>query len=180
MKCPECGSNIVNRCCLNCGFMTNGSHINTNDCEDKLINQKLYNKQFDTMNRNQNSFFPFLFGGLYISYHGHIFVGLLFMLIETCLFKVLDILIHCFVVLYLYRLALYMLFILVSRLLIAAVSNGVCLYLDNYKINKIIKKYPKNYKEKLFNHYNFGMVKVLITIVLYILLYILLFTSIIK
>ena len=63
MKCPDCKIELINDCCLRCGYMENGNKIKKEDSIlEKFKEQKLYNKNFDSMYRNEKLYINFCWG----------------------------------------------------------------------------------------------------------------------
>ena len=60
MECPKCRGKIIDNCCIRCGSMINGAVISLNDKKDKNEDIKIYQKNFDTMLRNNNWYISFL------------------------------------------------------------------------------------------------------------------------
>lgn len=164
MKCPKCKSELRNACCLRCGYMENGNQIKYNyNTQNKYKEQKLYNKHFDEMYRNEKIYKVFILGPLYFSYRGYFFLGTVLMYLDYLLllkvgnflgrFSMYPILMFCYIIL--------------NRVTYSVFSNSICLIIDNIKI-KIIKKYYKeNYLEKLQN-YKHNKIYLLLTLIFYL------------
>jgi hypothetical protein len=148
MKCPKCGGKIFDKCCLKCGYLINGNNINMKEKEDKNIELKImHGNNYNIMLYNSNWYIPFIFGPLYLSYMGHIIV--------SCITVSLNILLIPFIgrnvnilLQPIYGLII-MIYILFNRLIYAIFSNNICLKLDQIKIDKLKRKYPKNYRTKI-------------------------------
>ena len=87
MECKKCGGKIINNCCIRCGLLTNGNMVKQDEeVTDNHHVQRLYNKNFDTMNRNEKTYINFLLGPLYFSYRGHLILGIISVFIDYLLF----------------------------------------------------------------------------------------------
>lgn len=150
MKCKNCGGTIIDNRCIKCGRLTNGKKVNINKNDnDKFYLQKKYNKNFDSMYRNEKTYINFFLGPLYFSYRGHFFTGTILVFLDFFIYIFLtSIIIINPAVSKLIRL----IYLFINRLIYATISNSVCLFIDNLKISRIKKKYKANYIEKLEKH----------------------------
>lgn len=151
MICPNCKLETKNGCCSHCGYLENGNIINCNKVEqDKFVDIKIYNEDFDIMYHNENSLFPMIFGNFYLTYHGHVFIGIIWGIVDFSLFLLVSqINIEFFHFITYYAIGLYL---IVTRILYGTLMNSVCLKLDEVKIDRIKKKHFREYKNKLKKH----------------------------
>lgn len=165
MICPKCNSKIVNGCCIRCGYIDSGNKIQNGDMDiDKYSDMKMFNKDFDKLNRNKNSFVIFLLGPLYFSYMGYFFIGTVLGLIDYLLFYIL--MNNTFIFSFVFITYLY---IFLNRIIYVVFSNYICILIDKYKIKRIKKKYKDNYLSKL-KKYKHHKIYLLFTMLLYILI----------
>lgn len=170
MKCPNCNVDLIDNCCLRCGYLSNGNYIKKNNIEkDKFEDQRLYNKDFDNMYRNNKYHINFLLGPLCFSYRGHFILGILFVYLDYLLFMFLGPIFSKIgkISIFIYFLAFLYLFI--NRTIYAGFSNSLCLFIDNIRIKEIKRKYKENYKIKLEKHKH-KKIYLLLTILFYIIL----------
>lgn len=178
MNCPKCNGKIIDNCCVKCGYLTNGNKIENREI-DKNYELKLFNKDFDIINRNKNLFLVFILGPLYFSYRGYFFLGTVLTLIDFLYFfyssSFISILLSLKGIWYSNVIAI-IITIIFSRLFYIIFSNAICLLIDKYKIKKIKNKYKCNYIDKLKN-YKHHKYYLIFTVVLYLIV-ILMFTII--
>ena len=150
MKCPNCEIDLVNGCCLRCGYLPNGNQIKYNyETHDKFKEQKLFNKHFDIMYRNEKLYINFLLGPLYFSYRGHFILGTVFVFIDFLIFCLNLYLISRFIFNPLVLSMLKCIYIFINRLFYCTFANSICLLIDNIRIKNIKNRYKENYLEKL-------------------------------
>lgn len=163
MICPKCKIEMKNGFCLRCGYMESGNIIQTQSKYDKRLEDiKLLNEDFDTMNRNENSFIAMILGNFYLCYHGHFFIGTLWGFLDLLLFY----LIINFVSSFYFIIAFYL---LLTRILYGIFLNTICIKLDELKLKLIKKFYKDNYKEKLIKC-NKSIIYIFLTILIYIII----------
>ena len=124
------------------------------------------------MNQNENKILTMLMGPIYISYKGYLVLGVIlsildifFMYLTTYIFS----LIPCTISLAFLGFILYL---LISRIIFMSFLNSLCLYIDNLKIKRIVKKYKNDYKNKLYKHNN-KIIFMILNILIYIIVIIL-------
>lgn len=170
MKCPKCNSEIMDGCCIKCGYLLNGNQIEEKDA-DKFKEQKIFNKDFDKINRNKNLLLVWILGPLYFSYRGYFLMGTILGIIDYFVF-------YWFMNIITLNLfgntPLVFLFLLVDRLIYVVFANYICLLIDKIKIKLIMKTYKDNYIDKL-RKYKHKKIYLLFTIVIYIVLIFLFF-----
>lgn len=159
MKCPKCNSNMMNGCCLKCGYMSNGNYVNKEEIKRNISDIELFDKDYDKMNRNSNSYLPFMLGPFYLSYKGNFWLGF-FLGIFDYLIRILSSLTTI-------PLVCMIIYFIISRLSYLIFANQLCIFLDKKKISKIKSKYGDNYKEILNKHHN-KISYIFLTIILYI------------
>lgn len=165
MYCEKCKGKVVDGVCIKCGKIKDGDKIEEKNI-DKFEDLKLFNKDFDSINRNKKQYLPFIFGPIYISYRGHFFTGTILVLVDYLLFYfiVLNNILNIFssvIMIYLY--------IFIDRLLWATFSNPICISLDKIKIKQIKNKYKENYKYEL-KVYKHRKIYSVLTVLIYIIL----------
>jgi len=166
MICPKCNIKLNRGCCIKCGYMENGNTIKLEETKnEKFEYQKLFNKNFDAMYRNEKIFFSLILGPLYFSYRGHFIFGTILVLIDAFLFYFVNA-VFSYMSLYIIWIFLY---ILLNRLLYATLSNSICLFIDDIRIKQIKKKYKEDYIYKL-EKYKHRKIYLLLTILFYIVL----------
>jgi len=167
MNCPKCNSEFMDGCCIKCGYMLNGNQIEEKNA-DKFKEQKLFNKDFDKINRNKNLLLVWILGPLYFSYRGYFFIGTALGIIDYFIFYLfmnsitLNFLIFG-------NILLVFLFFLLDRLIYVVLANYICLLIDRVKIKVIRKIYKDNYIDKL-RRYKHHKIYFLFTIIIYIVL----------
>ena len=147
MKCPRCGNNMSkdseHTFCTHCGYLDNGEQIHGYE-EKQASDLEIYlGKDFNKIWRNENCFTSFILGPLYLCYRGFILLGLLFMPLEWFFWAMM------FGSFYHFRYVLLVIAILISRTIFMAVNNMICLYFYQRDIQRIKKRYPNNYLDKL-------------------------------
>lgn len=166
VKCPKCNSNMINNCCVKCGYMSNGSVSGAFTLPDKNEDLKLYNKDFDKLNMNENKFFLFLFQSSYIAYQDHFLFSILISLIYSIIDIVIVLFYYFIFVIALGRInaALALLFpvmvlvhFFIKRVIYVMFANMICLKLDKLKIKKLKEK-NDNYKVILKNNKNTNII----------------------
>lgn len=165
MKCEKCGGKIIDGSCIKCGYLVTGEQIEEKNI-DKYEDLKLFNGDFDIINRNKKQYLPFIFGPIYISYRGHLIMGTILGLIDYLLFYL--IVINNMFMLFSNILMIYI-SIFINRIFWATISNSICLLLDKLKVKQIKNKYKNNYKIKL-KKYKHHKIYALITILIYLIL----------
>lgn len=174
MFCPKCGTKMIDKVCIKCGFLENGKKVKISQ-DDFSSDLELYEKDFHNMINNKKLLKPFLFGALYITYKGYFALGFVLGFIEW--------LISLFVFSFFYSLAyqykfafafaFWFVYFLITRMFIAGVLNTFVLFLNRKKIAKIKKNHPKNYRLILANHKVHGTFLTIFNILIYILIFIL-------
>lgn len=173
MKCVKCGGKIINNCCIRCGLLTNGNIVKQDEeVIDKYHVQRLYNKNFDIMNRNEKTYINFLLGPLYFSYRGHLILGIISVFIDYLLFYFISTFISSASYISLLTNLMLCFYLILNRLIYVGFSNSICLLLDNIKINKIRRKYKDNYLDKLNNTW-YKKYYLFITLIFYLIVIIL-------
>jgi len=149
------------------GYMLNGNQIEEKNA-DKFKEQKLFNKDFDKINRNKNLLLVSILGPLYFSYRGYLLVGTVLGIIDYFIFYwfmnsiTLNFLTFG-------NIPLAFLFFLIDRLIYVVLANYICLLIDKIKIKLIMKTYKDNYIDKL-SRYKHHKIYLLFTIMIYIVL----------
>lgn len=170
-KCIKCGSNMLDNCCVRCGYMTNGNYISNKEPIDKNKDIKMYNDTYDKMYRNEKKIIPFFIGPLYFSYKNHLILGFIFTLLDILLYK--ELLKLCepvgYFTLFFYMIVLFIL--LIKSLFYAILANSICIKADIYKISKL--KDNKDYI--IANHKSSSVFKLILNIIFYITVIITLF-----
>ena len=168
MKCPKCNGTIVDSCCVNCGYLLNGNQIKNKEI-DKNEDLKLFNKDFDTINRNKNLLLIFILGPLYFSYRGYFFIGTMMGLIDYLLFYYFMNNLFTIIILIFGGFWVAMIYLFLNRLIYIIFSNHICILIDKIKIKIIKKKHKENYKVKL-KQYKHNKYYLLITLIVYLIL----------
>lgn len=173
IKCPKCQSEVLDDCCIKCGYMINGNMVKLEEAPDKNLDLKLFDKDFDKICRNENYYIPLIMGPLYFLYRSNFWLGFLFVIADFFLLIFVF-----YIISYLKMLAhfLLMLYIVINRIMYAAFANELCIFIDKIKIKKIKKKYGQKYREKLLSHHN-RIFFVILTLEIYILLFILMINN---
>lgn len=166
IKCPKCHSEVLDGCCLKCGYMFNGNTVSLEEPRDRNQDIKLFDSDFEKICRNDNYYMPLLLGPFYFSYRNNFLLGFILGIMDFFLFNLCV-----FLAGYLQSLGIIMIivYIFINRIIYASFSNELCIAVDKLKIRKIKKKYGLNYHEKLLQHHN-SFLKVFITLGLYILI----------
>lgn len=177
VKCPKCNSNMINNCCVKCGYMTNGN-ISGTILPDKKEDLKLYNKDFEKMNMNENKFSVFLFKSSYIAHQDH----LLFSVLISVIWSIIDVLITKFYYFLFVEVLIYingafailfpvmsLIHFFIERIIYVMFANTICLKLDELKIKKI-KENNDNYKIVLKNNKNTSVISFFISLIINIIL----------
>ncbi len=175
MICPNCKSKMIKDYCVKCGYMNNGNFITKEIKENnKYLDIRLYNKNFDSMQHNQDVWLIVILGPYYFSYRHHLILGTILGIIDYIILKFITIIslslsniAYINILCGLYFSAFYL---IVTRALYIFSSNIICLLLDKHYIKKIRKK-CKNYKKKLIKHNDTSVVYILISILINILIY---------
>ncbi|MBR6690538.1 MAG: hypothetical protein IKL65_04335 [Bacilli bacterium] len=174
MKCSRCNGKIVDCCCVKCGYLENGNKIENKEI-DKNEDLKLFNKDFDIINRNKNLLLIFILGPLYFSYRGYFFLGTILGLIDLFAFyysmNLLSIAIFIFGSTY-----VSLFYLLINRLIYIIFANYICVLIDKLKVKRIKKKYKEDYKNKL-KEYKHNKYYLLITLIIYLILFIMFIIS---
>ena len=68
IKCPKCHSEVLDGCCLKCGYMFNGNTVSLEESQDRNQDIKLFDSDFEKICRNDNYYMPLLLGPFYFSY----------------------------------------------------------------------------------------------------------------
>lgn len=171
MNCPKCNVKMVKGCCLKCGYMENGNVIREHEPIDNHVNEHLFNKDFDKMYRNENSLLPLFLGGLYVSYRGYLIIGIIINVLELVCFNILIRTLNGIYILMAFTPIIFLLTFIFERLILGAIENSLCLYLDNLKIKYIIKRKKDNYKKYLLRHKNRHILYIIINLVFCIYFY---------
>lgn len=168
-KCPKCNSNMMGDCCVKCGYMSNGNVSGGFTLPDKYEDLKLYNKNFEKMNMNQNKFFVFLLESSYIAFNKHFIAAILIGLIDTILtcgvivlldfifIEVLAKLNNWMSVVFIFMVIMHF---FIKKIIYSMFANTICLKLDQRKINKI-KKSDDNYKVVFRNNKYYSFLSLL-------------------
>ena len=179
MKCPNCGKPMNKNFCIYCGYLTNGNFIN------KKIHQigdveKVLDKDFDKVIRNENKFTVFILGPLYLCYRDFLGLGIIFFFVDMFSYLIIPPLIML-IVAFLFNILIsanltIVLYFIVNRLFWVTCSNMIYLKLLNMRIKRIRKKYKDQAdtyisKIKYRNFYKFGMGVFLCIIIPIIILY---------
>lgn len=174
MKCPKCNGNIVDGCCIKCGYLSSGNMIHDKEIE-KYEDEKLFNKDFYKLYNNKRLFLIFILGSLYFSYRGFLFtsiiVGLSNCFLYLCYYNIIDNSILTYA-----QLQMGIVYFVITRLLYVIFSNSACIMIDQIKISIYKKIYKNNYKEKLkkYKHQKYYLV---VAILIYSLIFYLVFMS---
>lgn len=169
MICPKCKIEMKNGFCLKCGYMESGNMIQTESKNDKRYeDMKILNEDFDMMNRNENGLIAMLLGNFYLSYHGHLFTGLLLGLLDYLLFYLINVITSDFYFSFIIYFSIFF-YLLVTRILYGIFLNIICIKLDELKIKIIKKIYKQNYKNKL-GGYHKSIVYVFLNILIYVII----------
>lgn len=164
MKCPKCEIELINGCCLRCGYLPNGNQIKYNyETIDKFKEQKLFNKNFDTMYRNEKLYINFILGPLYFSYRGHFILGTISVFIDFLLFW----LVGNIAAMFSFFPIIMCVYMAINRIIYSGFSNVICLLIDNIRIKSIKKRCKDNYLEKL-KDYKHKKIYLLLTILFYL------------
>lgn len=169
MKCLKCNSQIIDGCCIKCGYLENGNQINYKEI-DRYEDLKLFNKNFDKINQNKNLLLIFILGPLYFSYMGYFFLGTVMGLIDYfLLYYTMNNILWIFG-----NSSLTIIYFLVDRLIYIVLSNQICILIDKIKIKLIKRKYKENYKDKLkeYKHHKYYLLFTLIIYYILILMFI--------
>ena len=171
MKCPNCNKEMKNNYCMVCGYMQNGNFVG--ECINEKNNDiKIYQKNFDIMNQNENKILTMLMGPIYMSYKGYLVLGVILSILDI-FFMYLTIYIFSLIP---FTISLsflgFILYLLISRIIFMSFFNSLCLYIDNIKIKRIVKKYKNSYKNKLYKHNN-KIIFMILNILIYIIVIIL-------
>lgn len=171
MLCPNCKSEMKEDFCIKCGYMNNGNFINQHESQDKYQDIKIYNKQFETMNRNQKKWLNLILGPFYFSYRSHILVGTIIGIIDFLIFiltaSIISALISIGNIYCLFAYFIIVFYVLTNRIMYMTFSNYLCIKIDDIKIKKI-KKHHQNYTKKLQKHKSSSIIYILINILIYI------------
>lgn len=173
MLCPKCGTKMIDKVCIKCGFLENGKMIKISQ-DNVLSDLELYEKDFHNMINNKKLLKPFLLGLLYITYKGYFVLGFVLGFIEW----VISLFVFSFFysLAYQYKFAFafvfWLVYFLISRMFIAGVLNSFVLFLNRKKIARIKEHNPKNYRVILANHEVHGAVLIVLNILIYILIFI--------
>ncbi len=171
--CPRCNIELNKGICLKCGYMENGEQIGRFKKDDKYTNIRIYNDDFEQMNRNQKKFINLLLGPLYFSFRNHLIIGTIISIISFIILyfeiKITNYLLSIGTLCTLLAFFNTTFYILINRLLYMTFSNPICIKLDNIKIKRIIKK-NKDYIPKLISHNAKSILTLLIQITIYIII----------
>lgn len=168
-KCPKCHSNMINDCCVKCGYMSNGNVSGSFTLPDKHEDLKLYNKNFEKMNMNQNKFFVFLLESSYIAFNKHFIAATIIGIVDSILTGGVILLLDFIFIEILAKINNWMVFVFIfmvimhffiKRIIYSMFTNTLCLKLDQRKINKI-KKSNDNYKVVFMNNKNYSFISLL-------------------
>lgn len=141
MKCPNCGRPLHKNFCIHCGYMTNGSMINSTKEQSASDLEKYLGKDFDKITRNENYLTTFILGPLYLSYSYFIVSGTIFSIIDLITILFIR---EIFTIITSYSpinmmLLITPMIIFFSRLFWLAFDNIIYTKLLNIKIKKIRK-----------------------------------------
>ena len=167
MKCPKCNSDIVDGCCVRCGYLLNGNFVRNREVE-KNEDLKLFNKDYESLLYNKKLLLIFILGPLYFSYRGFLITSLLSIIIDRYLyFLFMDIVNHS--IFMLSSFSMQLIYFVISRLIYVIFSNSICILIDKLKIKMYKMIYKENCKEKISNHKHHKFY-LIIAIVVYIIL----------
>lgn len=166
-KCPKCHSEVLDECCLKCGYMANGNNVSLEEAPDQNRDIKLFNADFEKMCRNDNYYIPMLIGPFYFSYRNIFWLGFIFGIIDFVFLLLAMQVASYFSYISIIIIIIYIVF---NRLMYASFANELCLLIDKVKIKRIKNKYGETYQEKLILHHN-SFFKIILTMELYILIF---------
>ena len=167
MKCDKCGGQIIDGCCIKCGYLENGNKIEIKEsCKNEDL--KLFNKDFSIISENKNLLLVFILGPLYFSYRGYFFIATILGILDYLLFYYSMNSIP-YIILLISNSFIGVLYFFINRLIYIIFSNYICILIDKLKIKRIKKKYKENYKQKL-KEYKHNKYYLLITFVIYLIL----------
>lgn len=185
-KCPKCNSNMIDDCCVKCGYMTNGNISGTYK-PDKNEDLKLYNKYFEEMNINKYKFLIFILESSYIAYKKHYLSATLIGFIDSIITALMWIITSIFVdgysrlniwISFLF-LFMFIVYLIIKKIIYVMFANTICLKLDQIKINKI-KESNDNYKIIFKNNKSNSIAFLILHIITNLLLFILVFTLLVR
>lgn len=175
MNCPKCNGKMMSNCCIKCGYLESGHKVSLKYNKDENEDIKIYEEKYDTLLHNDNWYVPFIMGPLYLSYKGNLLLGsfltYLDIAIRCLLFSIPSFLPNELLIIpFFSQLGFYsyIIYVIISKMIYAAVLNHIVLKMDYMKINRLKEKYKNNYKDKLYKNKNHPLY-VLITILTLIL-----------
>lgn len=83
MKCVRCGKNMRYHFCLHCGYMLNGNVIDTKKKIEASNIEKYLGDDYNDVLYNENIKTIFYLGPLYFSYHNHLFLGTILLILDS-------------------------------------------------------------------------------------------------
>lgn len=154
MLCPKCGMKMSNKeYCFHCGYMLNGNYIDTKKKIPPSILELYFGEYYDKYSRNENWFVAGILGPTYIFCHGHYFIGLLLIILDS--FVSLFFLIFNHSLLFYYMiLLLNNIYWFCNRLLWATIGNMIYLKLKKAKLSKIKNKHYDYFQAEIRNMYS--------------------------